>query len=43
MKVTYECGDVFKDSNEEYYIIGGTDNGFKLISLNKIVIKLAIE
>lgn len=33
MKLTYECGDVFKDSNEEYYIIGGTDNGFKLISL----------
>ena len=33
MKVTYECGDVFKDYNNEYYIIGGTDNGFKLISL----------
>ena len=34
MRQVYECGDVFKleDSNE-YYIIGRTDKGFKLISL----------
>ena len=33
MRQVYEVGDVFKTSNNEYYMIVETDYGFKIISL----------